>query len=288
MVRQRLLTPRSSRSGIFLANPGRSPSALGEEIVTGLLGSSILGFHTQFHCNNFVDTVDHVSSKLGSIVRPLHRFAGWIPDGGTLSHLHGLAPAAGWSESLLECRARSRHINDLPSGTDSVSAWMNWTTPGILERFRAIERLLDLHPVDRPLPVSSRLPRRRGPASTNTSTNRRCGRWPPASTAASSGKGPPPIILRVEHHEPADVPPTIALPNSAFVSSLHDGMNLVAKEFVAARDDERGFSSCPTTGAARRNFPKPDRKSPRRRSVCFRPSSCPRPCRRLNSATACA
>ena len=29
-----------------------------EELLDGLLGSSILGFHTQFHCNNFVDTVD--------------------------------------------------------------------------------------------------------------------------------------------------------------------------------------------------------------------------------------
>ena len=28
------------------------------ELLDGLLGSSILGFHTQFHCNNFVDTVD--------------------------------------------------------------------------------------------------------------------------------------------------------------------------------------------------------------------------------------
>ncbi|MEP7347569.1 MAG: trehalose-6-phosphate synthase, partial [Gemmatimonadaceae bacterium] len=31
-----------------------------EELLDGLLGSSILGFHTQFHCNNFVDTVDRV------------------------------------------------------------------------------------------------------------------------------------------------------------------------------------------------------------------------------------
>jgi trehalose 6-phosphate synthase len=37
-----------------------------------------------------------------------------------------------------------------------------------------------------------------------------------------------------------------------FVSSLHDGMNLVAKEFVAARDDERGVLILSQfTGAAR-------------------------------------
>src|SRR5260370_15472184 len=28
------------------------------EIIAGLLGSSVLGFHTQFHCNNFIETVD--------------------------------------------------------------------------------------------------------------------------------------------------------------------------------------------------------------------------------------
>ena len=37
-----------------------------------------------------------------------------------------------------------------------------------------------------------------------------------------------------------------------YVSSLHDGMNLVAKEFVAARDDERGVLVLSQfTGAAR-------------------------------------
>jgi len=37
-----------------------------------------------------------------------------------------------------------------------------------------------------------------------------------------------------------------------FISSLHDGMNLVAKEFVAARDDERGVLILSEfTGAAR-------------------------------------
>ena len=29
-----------------------------EDIIAGLLGSSVIGFHTQFHCNNFLDTVD--------------------------------------------------------------------------------------------------------------------------------------------------------------------------------------------------------------------------------------
>jgi trehalose 6-phosphate synthase len=50
----------------------------------------------------------------------------------------------------------------------------------------------------------------------------------------------PPIILIGEHHEPDAVYEYHRAADLCFVSSLHDGMNLVAKEFVAARDDEQG------------------------------------------------
>ncbi len=49
-----------------------------------------------------------------------------------------------------------------------------------------------------------------------------------------------PICLKIEHHEPADVNRYYRAADVCMVTSLHDGMNLVAKEFVAARDDERG------------------------------------------------
>jgi trehalose 6-phosphate synthase len=49
-----------------------------------------------------------------------------------------------------------------------------------------------------------------------------------------------PICLKVEHHEPSQVFEYFRAADLCFVSSLHDGMNLVSKEFVAARDDERG------------------------------------------------
>jgi len=52
--------------------------------------------------------------------------------------------------------------------------------------------------------------------------------------------GPPPIMLIIEHHETEAVYEYHRAADLCFVSSLHDGMNLVAKEFVAARDDEQG------------------------------------------------
>ena len=47
-------------------------------------------------------------------------------------------------------------------------------------------------------------------------------------------------MLKVKHHEPPDVYEYYRASELCFVSSLHDGMNLVAKEFIAARDDEQG------------------------------------------------
>ena len=49
-----------------------------------------------------------------------------------------------------------------------------------------------------------------------------------------------PIVLIDQHQEPARVFALYRAADFCLVNSLHDGMNLVAKEFVAARDDEDG------------------------------------------------
>ena len=65
-------------------------------------------------------------------------------------------------------------------------------------------------------------------------------------------KLPPPIVLKVEHHDAQQVYELYRGADCCFVSSLHDGMNLVAKEFAAARDDEQGVLVLSQfTGAAR-------------------------------------
>jgi trehalose 6-phosphate synthase len=61
-----------------------------------------------------------------------------------------------------------------------------------------------------------------------------------------------PVVLLQAHHEPPAVFRYLRAADVCYVSSLHDGMNLVAKEFVAARDDERGVLVLSRfTGAAR-------------------------------------
>jgi trehalose 6-phosphate synthase len=61
-----------------------------------------------------------------------------------------------------------------------------------------------------------------------------------------------PIIMLGMRHEPADVYRFFRAADVCYVGSLHDGMNLVAKEFVSARDDNRGVLVLSTfAGAAR-------------------------------------
>ena len=63
-----------------------------------------------------------------------------------------------------------------------------------------------------------------------------------------------PIVLVGEHQEPAQVFELYRAADFCLVNSLHDGMNLVAKEFVAARDDEDGVLILSTLAGASREL----------------------------------
>ncbi|HLY96476.1 MAG: alpha,alpha-trehalose-phosphate synthase (UDP-forming), partial [Sideroxydans sp.] len=157
-------------------------------------------------------------------------------------------------EPVPDCRNRIRQLSDLPPehklgvGVDRLDY-----TKGIMERFRAIERLLELNPewIGRFTFVQVAAPTRSGieeyqhhEAQVRAMATRINGRF--------ERRGPPPIVLKVEHHEQREVYEYFRAADLCFVSSLHDGMNLVAKEYVAARDDERGVLILSQfTGAAR-------------------------------------
>ena len=226
-----------------------------DEVVAGLLGSSILGFHTQFHCNNFVDTVDRF------LEARVDRESFTVSFGGKLTAVRRYPISIAWppepetvQKPVPDCRSAIRQMNDLPPehrlgvGIDRLDY-----TKGIMERFRAIERLLELNPewIGRFTFVQVAAPTRAGideyqhhEAQVRAMAARINGRF--------ERQGPPPIVLKVEHHEVREVYEYFRAADVCFVSSLHDGMNLVAKEFVAARDDERGVLILSQfTGAAR-------------------------------------
>jgi len=240
--------------------PWPNPEAFGicpwrEELLDGLLGSAILGFHTQFHCNNFVDTVDRVleakvdremftvsyRSKMTAVKRyPIS--IEWPPSPSLLS------------KPVEQCRDVVRQRHRLPPdhalgvGVDRLDY-----TKGIEERFRAVERLLELHPewigkftfIQIAAPTRTRIEQyQEYEARVRTLARRINDRFAEATH--------PPIILAAEHHQPEDIYEYYRAADLCVVTSLHDGMNLVAKEFVSARDDERGVLILSQfTGAAR-------------------------------------
>lgn len=232
-----------------------------DEVVTGLLGSSILGFHTQSHCNNFVDTVDRF------LEARVDREAFTVSLGGKTTAVRRYPISVAWppaaemvQKPVAECRASIRELNHLPPAHKlGVGIERLDYTKGIVERFRAVERLLELNPewIGRFTFIQVAAPTRAGideyklheeqVRATAARINERFMR-------GADNEPPPcaPIILKVEHHEPREVYEYFRAADLCFVSSLHDGMNLVAKEFVASRDDDLGVLLLSQfTGAAR-------------------------------------
>ena len=214
-----------------------------EEIIDGLLGSTILGFHTQFHCNNFLETVDRfiearIDRELGSvtfgghetIIRPYPISIEWPPQA-----LEKQAPVDACRRAV---RAELGVAEDAYVG---VGVERFDYTKGVLNRIRAIDELLSRHPewlgkfvfIQAAAPSRSKLDSYRSlqeeAVSLAQAVNLKHGR-----------DGYEPIRLVIRHHEPDEVFRLFRAADVCVVSSLHDGMNLVAKEFVAARDDERG------------------------------------------------
>jgi trehalose 6-phosphate synthase len=126
-------------------------------------------------------------------------------------------------------------------------------TKGILERFLAVERLLEQHPefIGRFVFVQIAAPSRSALEEYQHFEARV--RTLAARINARFGRGGyQPIHLKVEHHPPQIVNEYYRAANVCVVTSLHDGMNLVAKEFIASRDDEQGVLVLSQfTGAAR-------------------------------------
>ena len=214
-----------------------------QEILEGLLGSSILGFHTRVHCNNFIDSIDR------ALEARIDRSSSTVSYGGKLTAVNPYPISIEWplrwlqsQQPVPECRTRMReHYGLPPERLVGIGVERLDYTKGILERFMAVERLLELQPewIGKFTFVQIAAPSREAIDQYQHFTsqvralaeqiNKRFGR-----------DGYEPICLRIQHHEPPQVLECYRGADLCVVSSLHDGMNLVAKEFVAARDDEQG------------------------------------------------
>ena len=233
-----------ARVAIFWHIPWPNPEAFGicpwqRELLDGLLGADLIGFHIQSHCNNFLETVDRA---LESRIDREH-FA--VNRRGHFTSVRAFPisvkfpctdPASDFPDRLNIFRNLGVDATMLGVGVDRVDY-----TKGIPERFRAIEMFFEKFPAYRrqftfvQIGAPSRTHIRRYHDLLEeveleaARINRRfeAGAWRP-------------IVFLPRHHSHNEILPYYRAADVCMVTSLHDGMNLVAKEFVAARADEQG------------------------------------------------
>jgi alpha,alpha-trehalose-phosphate synthase [UDP-forming] len=235
-----------ARVAIFWHIPWPNPEAFGicpwqRELLDGMLGSDLIGFHIQAHCNNFLETVDSaMESRIDwehfavnrhnhlTSVRPFPISVAFNGNGAPHTH-----PKLDRTALFRQLGVEATYLG---FGVDRVDY-----TKGIPERLRAIERLMELFPAyvgkltfvqigapsrglirryqDLMTEVEQEAERINNRFKTNT--------WKP-------------IVFLKRHHSHEEIQPYYREADFCMVTSLHDGMNLVAKEFVASRYDEQG------------------------------------------------
>jgi trehalose-6-phosphate synthase len=214
------------------------------ELVDGLLGADLLGFHIQSHCNNFLETVDHAVealtewdrfavNRLGHVtrVRP-YPISVAFPESTPMEE-PGLSVGA---ERAAICEDLGIEASLLGVGVDRVDY-----TKGILERFRAIERFLEQYPAyqRRFAFVQIGAPSRTDIVRYKTFLEEVSAEAERINAKFHTGRWKP-IVLLKRHHSHKEIARYYRAASVCLVTSLHDGMNLVAKEFVASRVDDRG------------------------------------------------
>ena len=244
-----------ARVAIFWHIPWPNFEAFGicpwqSEILQGMLGADLIGFHTQYHCNNFLETVEraiecrvdweHFTVTRGQRVTQVKPFPISVAP-----EPHDV-PGSTRAEVLAGLGLSS--VEFLGVGVERVDY-----TKGLVERLRALERFFDRNPeyrermtfVQVASPSRSLIKRyqefQREVLDTVTEINARLGTrsWRP-------------ILYLDRHHDHQEIVPLYRHADFCMVTSLHDGMNLVAKEFVASREDEGGVLVLSRfTGAAR-------------------------------------
>ena len=225
------------------------------DLLDGLLGSSIVGFHTQQHCNNFIESVDrYLESRID-------RERQSVFQGGRECLVRSYPISIDWpnrwaqaAPPAAECRASVLAELGCPADTYlGVGVDRLDYTKGIEERLLAVERTLERFPHLRGRFVFAQLA---APSRTLLDNYRALNERLEALASRinerfGSGSYRPVVLIRA-HQEPPTVFRFLRAADLCYVSSLHDGMNLVAKEFVAAREDERGVLVLSRfTGAAR-------------------------------------
>ena len=237
-----------ARVAIFWHIPWPNPEAFAicpwqKELLDGLLGADLIGFHIQAHCNNFLETVDQaIECRI-----EWERFAVNRNNHFTVVRPHPISVA--WPERHTGAPARvtPEQRTAILQGLGVEAAFLGFGvdrldyTKGIMERFRGIECFLQKNPSMREqftfiqvgAPSRTRIPRYQEFLNEVDRESERI-------NAEYQTKRWKPIVFLKKHHSHKEIEPLYRAADLCMVTSLHDGMNLVAKEFIAAREDEDG------------------------------------------------
>ncbi|MDD5657791.1 MAG: trehalose-6-phosphate synthase [Elusimicrobia bacterium] len=253
-----------ARIAIFWHIPWPNPEAFGicpwqKELLYGMLGADLIGFHTQFHCNNFLDTVDRfLESRIdwerfsvikeghGTLVKPFPISVAFPAAFQDIPPQTG--PAADRAALLKDIGTKAEHLG---VGIERMDY-----TKGVLERLRAIERFLEKYPryqgrfsfVQIGAPSRTHIKRYHDFLGEVEAEVERIN-W---KFKAPDWK---PVVFLKKHHSHQEILPFYKAADLCMVTSLHDGMNLVAKEFAASRDDEDGVLILSRFAGASRELP---------------------------------
>lgn len=227
------------------------------EILQGLLGSTVIGFHTRYHVNNFLETVDR------TLECRIDREHFGVVHRGNLTEVRSYPISIEFpprfisqGESVAACRKRILAKHSLPEDALlAIGVERLDYTKGILERFWSIERLLETYP---DFLGQFKFIQIVAPSRTSIESYKNFAKEVRDLTKKINERFAPhaPILLLEEHHDPADVVQYYRAADICTVTSLHDGMNLVAKEFIASRDDERGVLILSVFAGAAKELPE--------------------------------
>jgi trehalose-6-phosphate synthase len=238
-----------ARVALFWHIPWPNPESFGicpwrQEILIGMLGADLLGFHIQFFCNNFLDTVDRfLESQID-----WEQFA--INRGGHTTSVKPFPISVGYDDSmdaggLIPDKSETRDsvLKEIGIQSQFVGVGVDRIdyTKGIPERFRAIERFLEKYPefmekftfIELGAPSRDHIRKYRELMAEieemveKINWRFRTKEWKP-------------IVYRKAHHSHEEINRYYRIADICMVTSLHDGMNLVAKEFIMSRPDHDG------------------------------------------------
>jgi alpha,alpha-trehalose-phosphate synthase [UDP-forming] len=214
-----------------------------EEILDGLLGNDLLGFHVQSFCNNFLETVERtLEAKVDR-----NKFA--VTYRGKATFVQPFPISVDFDSLAQEARTRAveqemerlRRELDLEGkyvglGMDRIDY-----TKGIPERLQALDKFFEDYTDYRGKVVfiQAGMPSRTQIESYQN-VNRKIDELVKSINAKYGNDSWKPVIMMTRQLAPSTLSALRRLANFCLVSSLHDGMNLVAKEFVSSRVDGDG------------------------------------------------